>query len=164
MVFVTVGNATQEFGRLLHAVDTLAGSEIFQHYCVFIQTGHNRDFHPRHCEYAPFLSLDEFQLRMEKADLIISHGGCTQLHAIRLGKIPVVMPRRRKYHEHVNDHQMQLVRALSQEGKVIAAYEPHDLPAAVVEAASRRLDRISRPSSPMLALVMEAMEQVLSPP
>ena len=160
MIFVTVGNAKQGFRRLLSAVDKLAGTKAFQCEQVFMQIGHNLDFHPQHCEYMPFLSPDEFQQWMEKADLIICHGGCTQLQAIRLGKVPVVMPRRKIYGEHVNDHQVQLVEALAAEGRVIPAYEPEDVSAAIAEVRRRKAQPMPLLPSKMIFLVAEAIAEL----
>lgn len=165
MIFVTVGNATQGFRRLLDAVDTLCGNGHLRHEQVFIQTGRNPAFKSHHCECKPFLSLDEFQQWMEKADLIICHGGCgTLLHAVRLGKVPVVMPRRKKYGEHVNDHQLQLVEALAVEGRIIPAYEPEDLSQAIVDAVRRNVQRVPPPPSRMIALVTHAIEELIGKP
>jgi UDP-N-acetylglucosamine transferase subunit ALG13 len=164
MVFVTVGNANQGFRRLLEAVDAMAGYGAFRAEEVFIQSGHNSDFHPRHTRSTPFLPLDEFQQCLEKADLIICHGGCTQITAIRLGKVPVVMPRRRKYSEHVNDHQVQLVHALASEGRIIPAYELEDLPAAIEEARRRNNQPVPPPPSRMLSLVAQAIEELIGKP
>jgi UDP-N-acetylglucosamine transferase subunit ALG13 len=161
VIFVTVGNATQGFRRLISAVDALAGDGLWVGEPVFIQTGHTADVKLQHCEYKPFLSMDEFQRWMEKADLIICHGGCTQLQAIRLGRVPVVMPRRKKYGEHVNDHQLQLVEVLATDGRIVPAYEPEDLPHAIIEARKRNAQRTPPPSSLMLTLVGEAIEQFL---
>jgi len=161
MVFVTIGNATQGFRRLLAAVDELTERGIFRGEPVFIQTGHNPDFHPKHCEFKPFLPMNEFDQCMEKADLIICHGGCTQLQAVRLGKVPVVMPRRKKYGEHVNDHQLQLAEALAAEGRSIPAYEPEDLPAAITEGWRRNAQRLPPPPSQIRELVAGAIEELL---
>src|SRR5262245_52224783 len=106
MVFVTVGNATQGFRRLLDAVAKLAEDGFFDGETVFVQSGHNPEFGSASCEVRPFISMDEFNERMESASLIICHGGCTQLQAVQMGKVPVVMPRREKFNEHVNDHQV----------------------------------------------------------
>ena len=162
MIFVTVGNATQRFRRLLDAVDELKGKGLFHQEPVFIQTGHNPDFHPRYCGHKPFLGMDEFQQQMEKADLIITHGGCgTLLQCVRLGKVPVVMPRRKKYGEHVNDHQVQLIEALAAEGRVVPAYVPEDLPEAIAEARRRAGLPCLPPRSRMLELVAQAIEELL---
>jgi len=161
MIFVTVGNATQPFTRLLEAVDELAGKELFGSERVLIQSGNNADFHSSRCEVKPFVSIDEFNRLMKDSELIICHGGCgTQLHAIRVGKVPVVMPRREKYREHVNDHQLQLVEALAAEKKVIPVYEPDDLPAAIAEARKLNERGFTLTPTPMLSLVAQAIEEL----
>jgi len=162
MVFVTVGNAKQEFRRLLEAAESQASCGVLRGEHVFIQSGHNPSFRPKYCEHAPFLSGDEFDAWMEKADLIICHGGCTQLHAIRLGKVPVVMPRLRRYGEHVNDHQVQLVEVLHRERLIIPANEPEDLPLAIAAARLRAGSRPPLAPSSMITLVGRAIEELLN--
>jgi UDP-N-acetylglucosamine transferase subunit ALG13 len=160
MVFVTVGNATQGFGRLLDAIDRIAGAGLFGPEPVLIQSGHNPGFQSSRCEVKPFISMDEFNEAMEAASLIICHGGCTQLHAIRLGKVPVVMPRRKKYSEHVNDHQVQLVEALASQGKIVPAYETGDLEAAITRARELNENPVVPVPSPMLSLVAQAIDEL----
>lgn len=163
MIFVTVGNATQGFRRLLDAVDSLARSGFFEREPLLLQTGNNRSFHSELCQYKPFLDTDEFQRWIEKADLVIAHGGCGTLsHAIRYEKVPVVMPRRKQYGEHVNDHQMQLVQALASEGRIVPAYEPEDLPAAITEARRRNAQPVAAAPARMLELVAQAIEELIS--
>lgn len=160
MIFVTVGNATQGFRRLLDAMDRFAGQGAFGDETVFIQSGNNPDFRPFYCKHEPFLNMEEFERKINEADLIISHAGAgTLLYALRAGKIPVVMPRQKKYSEVVDDHQVEIVKALSAEGRVVPAYEPEDLPAAIAEARSRHGQSAPAPPSRMLQLVAQAIEE-----
>ena len=139
MIFVTVGNATQGFSRLLEAVDALAATPVFQGEPVFMQTGHNEKFQPRHSRAEAFLTAGRFLECMKNARLIICHGGCgTLLQAIEFGKIPVAIPRLARYGEHVNDHQLQLVRALAEENRAVPVYEITQLPGAIEEAWRNR--------------------------
>jgi UDP-N-acetylglucosamine transferase subunit ALG13 len=144
VVFVTVGNATQPFLRLLQAVDKAAGRGDFGGEPVLVQSGYSNSFRPQHCENRPFINMDEFGRLIGTSSLIICHGGCTQLEIIGRGKVPIVMPRMRKHGEHVNDHQVQLVRQLELEDRIVAVYEPECL---------------SPPRSAMLSLVAEAIRQ-----
>jgi UDP-N-acetylglucosamine transferase subunit ALG13 len=102
----------------------------------------------------------EFERLAAGASLVISHGGTTVLEVVRLGKVPVVMPRRRKYGEHVNDHQLEFVELLAAEGRVAPAWEPEDLPHAVVEARGRVAYPIER--SKIRRLVELAIEELAS--
>jgi len=74
----------------------------------------------------------------------------------------VVMPRLKRYGEHVNDHQVQLVEALSQEGLIIPAFESEDLPHAIAEARARATSPVPLSSSLMIPLVAKAVEDLLN--
>ena len=111
MTFVTVGNATQEFSRLLNGVEDMAQRGEIEGSSLTIQYGNNPHFQSSSCRIVRFFSVDEFERLFREADLIICHAGAgTLIHALRLGKIPVVMPRQKRYREHVDDHQLDLVR------------------------------------------------------
>jgi UDP-N-acetylglucosamine transferase subunit ALG13 len=161
VIFVTVGNATQGFRRLLDAIDRLAGEGVFGTETVFIQSGNNPDFRPTYCKHEPFLNMEEFERKIQEADLIISHTGAgTLLHTLQAGKVPVVMPRQQKYGEVIDDHQVEIVKALTAEGRVIPAYEPEDLPGAIAEARRNNKQSMPPPPSRMLELVARAIEEL----
>lgn len=163
MIFVTVGNATQGFPRLLEAVDSLAGAGEFAGERVLMQTG-NGGCRPRHCEFRAFLPPEEFDAAMGEADVIVSHGGCgTILNAVRRGKVPVVMPRRRRFGEHVNDHQLQITEALSADGRIVAVHAAADLGPAIAAARRRGATGSVPPAgeSPMIDLVRAAVADLL---
>lgn len=160
MVFVTVGSAPQGFRRLLEAVDRLAGAGVFGEDTVLMQVGHAEGFVPVHCESRTFVSREEFQQLVQQASPVICHGGATPLEIIRAGKVPIVMPRRRKYGEIVNDHQVEFAHALAAEGRVIVAMEPEDLPQAIVKARQLNMTRCPLPSSPMVSMVAQALKEL----
>ena len=161
MIFVTVGNATQGFRRLLDAVDRFAGEGLFREDEVFIQSGNCPGFRPVYCKYEPFVSRDNFERYIQVATLVICHAGATLFEVIRAGKLPVVMPRRKKYAEIIDDHQFELVRVLETERRVIPAYEPDQLPAAVLEASRRISGPAPAPSSQMHQLVSDAIAEFM---
>lgn len=60
--------------------------------------------------YNNFLDREEFSVEMGKADIVITHGGTGAIiGAVKKGKKVIAVPRRAKYGEHVDDHQLQLV-------------------------------------------------------
>jgi UDP-N-acetylglucosamine transferase subunit ALG13 len=65
-------------------------------------------------------------------------GAGSIMHAVEAGKVPVVMPRRAAFGEHVNDHQVEFAQALAEAGKVVMANTPDDLARAVEEAMARQ--------------------------
>ena len=115
MIFVTVGTHEQQFNRLIRQIDELKEEGVITSD-VFIQVGFS-DYQPRFCRWERFLSYDEMNNLMEKADIIITHGGpATFMNVIANGKKPVVVPRRKKFGEHVNDHQLDFCKRIVQEG------------------------------------------------
>ena len=163
MIFLTVGNATQGFARLVDAVDSLGlrgglGSEE-----VVAQTGYTCVEQLRYCQCHDFFSMEEFASLIQRAELIIAHGGAgTLLHVLSLGRVPVVMPRRKKYGEHVDDHQVELIQVLTHDGRVIPAYEVQDLPGAIAEARHRQNHLITTGGGlRMRSLVADAIKELL---
>src|SRR5437763_9602885 len=136
MIFVTVGNATQSFPRLLRAMDDLAGQGL-NGESVVMQSG-TPDYRAVHCSQRDYFPAEEFVNLIQTARVVVCHGGAGTLHHVfQAGKVPVVMPRRAKYGEHVDD-QFQLVKAVAAAGRIIPAYEPEDLPAALARAGEQK--------------------------
>jgi UDP-N-acetylglucosamine transferase subunit ALG13 len=133
--FVSVGNALQPFTRLLDAVSRIA-PQLPQP--VIVQSGHT-PLVEHAFQSVPFIGMDEFVRNIREAELLILHAGAGSIiYTIEAGKVPVVMPRRAAFGEHVNDHQVELARALAEVGKVVMAEGPEDLALAVGEAIARQ--------------------------
>ena len=104
MIFITLGSQKFQFNRLLKAVDEIAVDEE-----IFAQIGYS-DYKPQHYDYKQFLDRDEFEQMMSKANIVITHGGTGAIiEAVKKGKKVIAVPRLKKYGEHVDDHQIQLI-------------------------------------------------------
>lgn len=105
MIFVTLGSQKFQFNRLLKAVDELDTEEE-----IFAQIGYS-DYKPQNYAYKEFLDREEFAGWEEKADIVITHGGTGAIiGAVKKGKKVIAVPRLSKYGEHVDDHQIQLIK------------------------------------------------------
>ncbi|MBS5220313.1 MAG: multidrug MFS transporter [Streptococcus sp.] len=125
MIFVTVGTHEQPFDRLLKEVDELVENGVITEE-VFIQTGYST-YIPKNCKWSKLLSFDKMDELMERADIIITHGGpATFMSAIAKGKKPIVVPRQEKYGEHVNDHQVDFARNVAKRMGTIILVEDVD--------------------------------------
>lgn len=108
-IFITLGSQKFQFNRLLIAVDKLCEKKIACGEDVFAQIGYS-DYVPKNYSYNNFLDREEFSVEMGKADIVITHGGTGAIiSAVKKGKKVIAVPRRAKYGEHVDDHQLQLV-------------------------------------------------------
>lgn len=63
-----------------------------------------------------------------KARIVITHGAAASIIlALKESKAPIVIPRQKKYGEHVDDHQVWFSKRLEEKKKIIAVYEIEDL-------------------------------------
>ena len=109
-IFITLGSQKFQFNRLLKAVDELCEKGTVDAEVVFAQIGYS-DYLPKNFNYKKFLDRDEFSKEMEKADIVITHGGTGAIiGAVKKGKKVIAVPRLAKYGEHVDDHQLQLIK------------------------------------------------------
>lgn len=161
MIFVAVGNARQGFRRLVQGMDQLAGRDAFGKEAVVVQLGHEAGYVPRHCEWRRFFGPDEFADRLRAAQVVVTHAGYGTLREVlRFGKTPVVMPRRKQFGEHVDDHQLDVVQAYGSMGLVIPAYVQEELAGAIAVARTRlRRAPVENTAGPLVDLVATAIDE-----
>ena len=132
MIFITLGSQKFQFDRLLQAVDELVANGTITEP-VFAQSGYS-DYRPRHYECKQFLDRDEFARRMGESDIVITHGGTGAIiGAVKKGKKVIAVPRLAKYGEHVDDHQLQLIKEFKEMGIICACDDCSQLADAVRE-------------------------------
>ena len=66
---------------------------------------------------------------VEQARIVITHGGPSSfIMPLQIGKIPVVVPRQKRFEEHVNDHQLAFAKALAErQGNLLVVEEIGEL-------------------------------------
>ena len=110
MIFVTVGTHEQQFNRLVEYMDSWAGENDED---VVIQTGFCT-YEPQNASWKKLYSYQEMIKKVEEARIIITHGGPSSfIMPLQIGKIPIVVPRKKAYNEHVNDHQVSFCKAVA---------------------------------------------------
>ena len=136
MIFVTLGSQKFQFNRLLQAIDRqIESGEITEP--VFAQTGWS-DYKPVHYEWAPFLDREDMDAWVAKADVVIAHGGTGAIvGALKAGKKVIAVPRLAKYGEHVDDHQVQLLREFDGMNLICACYDSEKLGDCIRDTGSR---------------------------
>lgn len=122
MIFVTVGTHEQQFNRLIKSIDKMVEEGVINER-VIIQKGYS-DYEPKHCEYYDLIGYEEMQKYLNEARIIITHGGpASFISALSIGKIPIVMPRKKEYEEHVNNHQLIFAKEVEKRMKNIIVAE-----------------------------------------
>ena len=121
MIFVTIGMHSQGFDRLIKKMDEIAGKIDEE---VIMQIGSTK-YKPKNARYFDFIKDFEKIKELNKtARVVVCHGGAgTIITALEEGKPVIAVPRLKKHREHINNHQLELVDALSNNGKILAVYD-----------------------------------------
>lgn len=117
MIFVTVGTHEQPFNRLVEYMDKWAADHDEE---VVIQTGFST-YEPKNCRWQKLFPYQEMISNVGKARIVITHGGPSSfIMPLQVDKIPIVVPRKKEYNEHVNDHQVEFCnRVADRQGNII---------------------------------------------
>ncbi|MCI8950700.1 MAG: multidrug MFS transporter [Lachnospiraceae bacterium] len=125
MIFVTVGTHEQPFNRLVECIDNLKKDGTIAEE-VIIQTGYST-YEPKYCKWQKLFSYQEMLKFVEEARVVITHGGPSSfIMPLQIGKTPIVVPRKLKFNEHVNDHQVSFSKAVAERMGTIIVVEDMD--------------------------------------
>lgn len=163
MIFVTVGTNEARFDRLLQAVADLRTDEE-----IVVQHGHSTRTAPPGAKLVDFLPFDAMTETMRQARLVVTHAGVgSVLVSLANGQRPVVVPRRKRYREAVDDHQLQLGRRFAAAGLVTLVEAPEDALAEAL-ALGRRTAAVVPSASALCAdlgrFLDETIPGALAPP
>ncbi len=116
MIFVTVGTHEQQFNRLIKFMDDWATVHDEE---VVIQSGYST-YKPSKAKSNKIYAYDEMKSYVKDARVVITHGGPSSFIApLQIGKIPIVVPRRKEFGEHVNNHQVDFCNIVAERKKNI---------------------------------------------
>lgn len=123
MIFVTVGTHEQPFNRLIECMDKWAKCHDEK---VIMQIGYST-YIPEYATYKKLFSYQEMNRLINEARLIITHGGPSSfISSLEIGKKPIVIPRKKEFSEHVNNHQLKFCLEVEKRLKNIIVVENID--------------------------------------
>jgi len=136
VIFVIMGMEVHPFDRLARAVDELARTGAMGEE-FFVQLG-ACTYQPHHARFERFLSFGDVCEQIRRASVAVTHAGAgSTLVCIEQGKHPVMVPRRSRHGEHVDEHQVPFADKLGKAGLATVVHEMDELPAAIAAARSR---------------------------
>lgn len=122
MIFVILGTQDKPFTRLLEIIEQ---SNIEDE--IIVQAGFTK-FESKKMKIFDYVDMKDFNDYIERADLIISHGGVgTIMNALANRKKVIACARLSKYGEHQNDHQLQLIKPLKDSGYILELEDNADI-------------------------------------
>lgn len=117
-IFVPLGTQKFPFNRLIEALNGLVEKGFYKPEEIVMQSS-VYDVSPlfQHYELIP---SEQFEQLIDKAELVITHSGVNSIISCMKRKKPlVIVPRMKKYGEHVDDHQMEIASLMKQKFGVV---------------------------------------------
>jgi len=161
LIFVTVGTHERGFERLVKAIDDLVGLGKIREN-VIIQTGYT-EYVPKNCDWFKFTDYDNVVKLCKKSTFVISHGGVGSIITpLELGKTVVVIPRLKKFNEHTNDHQLQIIKELEKEKRIIPVYYINDLGNALKKAKHLKIRKAHKQKNKISRIISNYLSKIES--
>jgi len=126
LIFVTVGGM-HAFERLVREMDRIAGELDEQ---VVMQLG-STDYEPKNCDYFRFMPRNDIEELYAGARVVVCHAGTGSiLTALKYNKRLIIVPRMKRYGEHIDDHQLEIAREIESRG-ITVVYDIGNLKSAI---------------------------------
>lgn len=118
MILVTLGTQDKGFERLLQQIDLEIEKKNIKEEVV-VQAGHTKYYSDK-MKIFDFVTNQELEKLVNDSRVIITHGGVGSiLMGLKNNKVVIAAPRLKKYKEHTNDHQKQIVREFTKRGYIL---------------------------------------------
>lgn len=158
MILVLLGTQKNSFKRLLEEIDKCIKNNIITER-VIVQAGYTQ-FISEDMEIFDFISKDKLDKLILESSFIISHGGVGSIiGCIKKTKKVIGVPRLKKYGEHVNNHQTQIVQTLGTEGYIIPLFEMNKLNEAIKKTISFIPKKFISTSDNIIKLISDYIEK-----
>ncbi len=126
MILVLLGTQDSPFDRILKAISKEKEKKNIRDRVV-AQIGCT-NFEDESIETFDFASKEKIEELIDKARIVITHGGVGVItECINKGKKVIVVPRLKKYNEHANDHQLQITKEFASKGYILPLYDVKNL-------------------------------------
>lgn len=159
MIFITLGSQKFQFNRLLKCVDNLVESKIIEEE-IFAQVGYS-DYIPKHYSYKKFLDRNEYMEKVNKCNLVITHGGTGAIiGAIKRGKKVIAIPRLKRFGEHVDDHQVQIVNQFNDMNLICGIMDTKNLENAVIEVKGQEYKQYKSNTNVIISSIEKYIDEI----
>jgi len=154
MILVTLGTQKEPFTRLL---DYIENSNIEEE--IIVQNGHTL-YESKKMKLINFTTYNEMEEYIKNARVIITHAGTgSVLTPLKKGKKIIVCARQKKYEEHIDDHQLELVEVFKDGGYVLELNENNSLDDLLQEIKEFKPAKYKSNTKKFLAKLLEEIEK-----
>lgn len=159
MILVLLGTQNNSFHRLLEEIQKYVNNGTIKEH-VLVQAGCTK-FKSENMELFDFISQEELDKEIDEASLIITHGGVgTIVNCVKKGKKVIAVPRLKKFDEHVNDHQLQIIESFSKQGFILGINDVSELEDALKKVHNFKPNVLISNTENIMRIIGEYIEKV----
>jgi len=158
MILVTLGTQDKSFERLLVEIERLIDQKVIREK-VIVQAGYTK-YSSDKMEILDYLPKDEFEKLIHQSRILITHGGVGSIFdGLARDKKIIAVPRLSKYMEHTNDHQLQVVEKLGNEGYILPCTGVEDVEENLKKIRTFHPKKYKENNRQMLSLIENFIEE-----
>ena len=161
MILVMLGTQNNSFHRLLEEIDNLIKKGVIKEK-VIVQAGYTEyKTTNKQMKILKLMPLDELEDLIEQADLIITHGGVGSITlSLKRGKKVIAVPRLHEYHEHVNNHQKEIVQTYDEKGYIVGVQDVKELQEALSKIKNFEPKKYQTNNQKMLKIIEDFIDKI----
>jgi len=158
MILVTLGTQDKSFERLLKQIDKeISLGHITER--VVVQAGCTK-YESKNMEIFDLISPEELDKLIDECRILITHGGVGSiLSAIKKDKVVIAAARLKKYREHTNDHQKQIVGEFAKRGYILELRDFNSLGKLLKKAETFKPKKYISNTANMVKLISDYIEE-----
>ena len=159
MILVLLGTQNNSFHRLLQEVENNIKNGTINEE-VIVQAGYTK-YQSHKMRVIDLISKEQLEKFQDEANLIITHGGVGSIiTSIKKGKKVIAVPRMHEYGEHVNNHQIDIVKNFNEQGYIIGIEKVEDLGQAIMKSKEFEPKEYKLNNQKMLEIIENFIDKI----
>lgn len=159
MILVLLGTQNNSFHRLLQEVENNIKNGTINEE-VIVQAGYTK-YQSHKMRVIDLISKEQLEQFQDEANLIITHGGVGSIiTSMKKGKKVIAVPRMHEYGEHVNNHQIDIVKNFDEQGYIIGIDKVEDLGQAIIKSKKFNPKEYKLNNQKMLEIIEDFIDKI----
>ena len=157
MVLVFLGTQNNSFHRLLEKVENCIENKVINED-VIVQAGYTK-YNSDKMQIFDLIPREKLEELQKEANLIITHGGVGSIiSSIEKGKKVIAVPRLHEFQEHVNNHQIEIVKNFNELGFIIGIEDVKELDIAIQKSKTFSPKEYKKDNNLMLKIIEDFID------
>lgn len=158
MILVLLGTQNNSFHRLLEEIEEYIKDETITEKVV-VQAGFTK-FESDDMEIFDMIPQEKLDKLIDEASFVITHGGVGSIvQAVKKEKRIIAVPRLKKYGEHVNDHQKEIIETFKNQGLIIGINDVKDLGQALKDIENFNTQKQEKKQNKIITIIDDFIQQ-----